>query len=226
MAKSEKFVYVRPDLHFSVETEIREMSRDLKKIKEAIPRITYKALNELTYWAREEISSGAASKLKIPEYKLRFLTAKGIARSRFLLTEARESHLRAEIRGNAEGIQVTDLALGALSPWNVKGASHKVRGGGVLAIGGRFYKGAFLARPNGRGKMRVFHRRSEAAASEGHGKHGRRKGRYPVGLVRVPVVKAMDDQFHGIVDSGRGSFKFKQRFSEIANQELLRAGFR
>ena len=221
MAKSEKFVYVRPDLHFSVETEIREMSRDLKKIKEAIPRITYKALNELTYWAREEISSGAASKLKIPEYKLRFQTAKGMARSRFLLTEARETHLRAEIRGNAEGIQVTDLAPRALSPWNVKGASHKVRGGGVLAIGGRFYKGAFLARARGKGKERVFHRRSKAAASS-----GRRKGRYPVGLVRVPVVKAMDDQFHGIVDSGRGSFKFKQRFSEIANQELLRAGFR
>jgi len=215
MAKSEKFVYARPDLTFSVETEIREMSRDLAKIKAAIPRVTAGAINELAEWSQETIIAGTARKLRIARSVIEFTQKNRAKYPRFLRTPAREDSLRATVLADAAGIQVSDLSPVAVNPWNVKGRGT-TRGGGVRAVGGREYKGAFKA--GVRGKFRVFKRRTGAG--------GKPVSKTPVGLLRVGTVKAMDEQFKGIVDSGRGAQTFRERFRRLADQELLKAGLR
>lgn len=191
-------------VEINVVGDAREMSRDLRAIRAAIPRITVRSVNELATWARKETIDQTAKELKLPRSVVAKTTRRGSTVDRFKLLKATTGNAVARLRVLSAGIQVTDVA----GAWTGRKPGQ---GGGVKAKGGRFYRGAFKAPAPG-GSVRVFKRRGAS--------------RKPIFLPRIGTRKAMLEVFGARIAGGAGAQVFRQRFNRMANLELARAGIR
>ncbi len=191
-------------IEINVTGDVKRLQKDLRAIRDAVPKITYRAINELATWARKETIDTTAKTLRLPRLTIAKTTRRGVKRDRFRLTKAVRANATATLRVISEGIQVTDVA-----------GAHTGRkpgqGGGVKAKGGRFYKGAFKAPAPG-GKIRVWKRKGKA--------------RLPIFLPRIGTRDAMLRTFDRRINSGQGADVFRQRFQRLAALELAKAGLR
>lgn len=187
----------------NVTGDVKRLSKDLGKIKSAIPRITSKAVNELSVWAKDETINKVASNLKLPKQVISRTTRGGRKVPRFALRRARVGYPVATLNIISSGIQVTDVA----GAWIGKKPGQ---GGGVKAKGGRFYKGAFKGRSAG-GTVRVFKRRGPARGN--------------LFLPRIGTRVEMGRVYARYIEGDIGRRVFKDRFNLIANAELAKAGF-
>ena len=191
-------------IEINVVADTKMMAKDLQCIREAIPRITYRAVNELATWARRQTINETADALRLPRRTIAKTTRRGASVDRFKLYKATRSIAVARLKVQSEGIQVTDVA----GAWTGRKPGQ---GGGVKAKGGRFYKGTFKAPAPG-GKVRVWKRKG--------------KDRLPVFLPRIGTRNAMLKAFDEHVRSGAGTQVFRDRFNRLAAYELQKAGVR
>lgn len=191
-------------IEINVTGDVRTLSRDLKAIKGAIPRITSRAINELAVYARKETIDTTAKELRLPRKVIAKTQRRGVEVDRFRIAKATAANPVATMRVLSAGIQVTAVA----GAWVGRQAGQK---GGVKAKGGRFYRGAFKARAPG-GRTVVFKRQGPE--------------RKPLFLPRIGTRDAMLRTFDAKVNSGQGATVFRQRFERLANLELARAGIR
>lgn len=191
-------------IEVNVVGDVKQLSRDLGRIKAAVPRITARAINELATYARKETIDQTSKDLRLPRKVIAKTTRRGAEVDRFRLSRATVGRAIATLRVISAGIQVTDVA----GAWTGRKPGQK---GGVKAKGGRFYKGAFKAPAPG-GKVRVFKRRGAE--------------RKPLFLPRIGTRDAMLRTFDAKISGGKGAQVFKQRFERLATLELAKAGIR
>ena len=189
-------------IEIDVTADTKAMSRDLRRIHQAIPRITARAINELATWARKETINETATKLRLPKKTVAKTTRRGSTVDRFKLRKATPSIPVATLTVISAGIQVTDVA----GAWIGRKPGQK---GGVKAKGGRFYRGAFKAPAKG-GTVRVFKRQGP--------------DRKPLMLPRIGTKQAMEGAFAAKVAGAAGTSLFRQRFQRLAAYELQKAG--
>lgn len=202
----------------NVKADMQAMKKDLQRIKKAIPTITARATNELAVWARTEAIRKAAAEIGQTQSVVKFTVRRDKRTQRFALTKATRGLPIARLRINSEGIQFTDIALGAKNPWNVPGRKHTRRGGGVKLKGGRFQPGAFKGRARGKGKERVWLARSEASPVN--------PGKKKLGLPRIGLRQRFGEIWQREISGQKGALVFRQRFQRMADYELRKAGFR
>jgi hypothetical protein len=191
-------------LEINVTGDVKQLARDLGRIRAAVPRITARAINELATYARKQTIDETAKELRLPRKVIAKTQRRGSEVDRFRLSRASAGRAIATLRVISSGIQVTDVA----GAWTGRKPGQ---GGGVKAKGARFYKGAFKAPAPG-GKVRVFKRRGSE--------------RKPVFLPRIGTRDAMLRTFDQKISGGQGRAVFKQRFERLATLELAKAGIR
>lgn len=191
-------------IEVNVTGDVKQLSRDLGRIKAAIPRITSRAINELATFARKQTIDQTAADLKLPRKVIAKTRRRGSEVDRFRLSRASAGRAIATLQVISAGIQVTDVAGAHIG-------RRPGQRGGVKAKGGRFYRGAFKAPAPG-GTVRVFKRQGPE--------------RTPVFLPRIGTRDAMLRVFDQKINSGQGAQVFKQRFERLATLELAKAGIR
>lgn len=192
-------------LELNVTGNLDVITRDIKKIKASIPRLTQTSINALGTWARREVIKETSKELRLPVKAISQTIRNGKAVPRFTLYKARAGTPVVRLVAISAGIQVTDIA----GNWIGRKPGQ---GGGVKAKGGRFYKGAFKAPAPG-GTIRVWKRKPGSK-------------RLPIFLPRVGVNDRMIRAFDAKVAGIPGSDEFNRLFRLATERELRKLGFR
>jgi hypothetical protein len=189
-------------IEVNVTSDIKEMQRDLWKVRSRIPSLTAQAVNALATWARRETISETASKLHVRES----LISRIIRRTRsggketaprFVLTRAKPFIPVAYLNVNGKAIELSDVPY----YWSSTGVSGP---------GGRFSRSAFVAKIAG--KKRVLKRKGKA--------------RLPLRSPYIFTRKSMEDTFKRHISGPAGNAYFRNKFRELGANALQKAGIR
>lgn len=177
----------------TVQGDVQKITRHLSETeRRIIPSVSVQALNEVARTARTEGIKEAAQKLR--------LTATIIRR-------------RFDLGGNAKGDRIEFLRASSGRPsallrvyhrgipvGQVAGAQVMRKGGGVKAMGKRFYQGAFKA------KGLVFKRKGP--------------GRLPLMVPKISVRKTLEESFGKRMVGVEGQRRFRQVFAARLDRRL------
>jgi hypothetical protein len=191
-------------IEVNVVGDVKEMQRDLHRIKARIPSLTAQAVNSLATWARRQTIEKTARDLGMTKARISTITVRDKAGNkkyspRFVLTRASPFIPVAYLNVKGKAIEVTDVA----HSWN------KQPGGGVTALGNT-YPGAFKAKLNS--KWRVLKRQGAK--------------RLPLKSPYIGTRKSMEETFNRYIAGAAGRAYFRSEFKRLGDAALLKAGIR
>ena len=189
-------------ISIDVRTDIKEASKYLNKIqKQAIPRVTARALNKTVTSHRNLGLKQVAKELRLPQRNVtsRFDKNGKKKAERATVKKANKNNLEAEISVYARGIPVVQV----ISKAQKARAAIKPRKGGIKAAGGRTYKRVFVAEAKG-GNVQVFTRLG--------------KSQYEVGVPKIGVREAIKMAYNKAM--GKTGLKvFRKEFDRLMRVE-------
>lgn len=184
-------------LNVRVDTDgMRELYKGIEK---AVPRITYRALNETAKAAKSRAEKATATKIKLPLKLIRKRLDKSgnVKADRSTIKKARANDLITVITVYMRGVPVYQIAG--------KPTKNQRKRPGVKAKGGRLYEGAFYA-PNNGGKPLVLKRRARGKLM----------------LPKIGVREMLSSEYEKEINSAKAIADYTNRWNRLAQYEFAK----
>ncbi len=175
------------------EDDIKQAQKKLENLnKKAVPKATARAINKVGSKVMVRSIATAAKEADVP---------KKLIKGRAKLEKAKPSHLSAYIKVNRGNLPAIRIVAG-------KGSSFLTRGKrrGQLKVGKRFYERAFIQKL-ANGRVHVLQRQGKA--------------RYPIDVVKIPLVKPLTEAFESEVKKALESEMPKEMKAALEHQITL-----
>jgi len=231
MAFNPTFTSTLKSKSFRIDVDVtgpaEQMARDFFAIRDAVPRISRRAVNELARWARDETIPVVAKAIGQETRFVRNTRTNEGSRSRFKVRNAVGNIAIASLTIQSRGIQYSDIAGPAVNPWNVKRRKHRQKGGGVRLAGygfkgkkGAIEPGAFKGRPYGTGRKLVFKVDVKGRPSTIN------EGKIKLFVPRIGIYEQFNRAYREVIAGPRGEAEYRKRFERLAQYELYKAGLK
>ncbi|HHE3654182.1 TPA: phage tail protein [Pasteurella multocida] len=151
----------------SFEDDIKKTQQKLEALnKKAVPKATARAINKVASKVMVRSIATTSKEVEVP---------KKLIKGRARLEKAKPARLSAFIKVNRGNLPVVRLIVGKNSPFLTRGKRR-----GQLKVGKRFYERAFIQKL-ANGRIHVLQRRG--------------RERYPIDVVKIPLLNPLTDAF-------------------------------
>ncbi|HEH9728609.1 TPA: phage tail protein [Pasteurella multocida] len=175
------------------EDDIKQAQKKLENLnKKAVPKATARAINKVGSKVMVRSIATAAKEADVP---------KKLIKGRAKLEKAKPSHLSAYIKVNRGNLPAIRIVAGKVSPFLTRGKRR-----GQLKVGKRFYERAFIQKL-ANGRVHVLQRQGKA--------------RYPIDVVKIPLVKPLTEAFESEVKKALESEMPKEMKAALEHQITL-----